>query len=385
MSVKEEPVSFPLPVIKVKQPIGEFFVGALDSHRLCDITHFDVRRILKERDFETYLGIQRPLHPKRVKEIAKYVSTIDACFPTAVILSVPGVCARYDEGKKQLILSNYLDPEEPSRSVLYRQIAKVIDGQHRIEGLKSYTGGEFEVNVCIFVDIDVAEEGYIFSTVNLAQTKVNRSLAIDLFDLAKAPSPQKLCHNIAVALDQNSKSPFFHRIKRLGVATEGRFKETLTQATFVDGLIVYISTDPIHDRDLYIRGRSLGKASAQESKLLIFRNMMIDGRDLEIGDVIWNYFDAVKSRWPAAWDATGQGFMLNRTNGFRALMRFLRPAYLYLVGPGEVPTREDFGKVFARIQMNSDDFTTDNFEPGTGGEAALYNVLRAKCPILLPQ
>jgi DGQHR domain-containing protein len=261
----------------------------------------------------------------------------------------------------------------------------VIDGQHRIEGLKSYTGTEFGVNVCIFIDIDVAEEGYIFSTVNLAQTKVNRSLAIDLFDLAKSPSPQKLCHNIAVALDQNSKSPFFHRIKRLGVATEGRFKETLTQATFVDGLIVYISTDPVRDRDLYIRGKSLAKAGAQESKTLIFRNMMIDRRDMEIADVIWNYFDAVKSRWLAAWDATGQGFMLNRTNGFRALMRFLRPVYLYLVGPGEVPTREQFGKVFARIQINDDEFTTDNFEPGTGGEVGLYNTLRAKCPISLPQ
>jgi DGQHR domain-containing protein len=384
MSTKEEPNSFSLSVIKVKQPIGEFFVGTLDSRRLCDITQFDVRRILKERDFETYLGIQRPLNPKRVKEIEKYVSTIDACFPTAVILSVPGVCARYDEEKNILTLSNYLDPDEPSRSILYRQIAKVIDGQHRIEGLKSYSGSEFGVNVCIFVDIDVAEEGYIFSTVNLAQTKVNRSLAIDLFDLAKAPSPQKLCHNIAVALDQNSKSPFFHRIKRLGVATEGRFNETLTQATFVDGLIGYVSSDPVRDRDLYIRGKPLVKASAQESRMLIFRNMMIDGRGMEIADVIWNYFYAVKSRWPAAWDATGQGLMLNRTNGFRGLMRFLRPVYLYLVSPGEVPSREQFGKIFGRIQVADDEFTTDNYKPGTSGEVALYHSLRAKCPISLP-
>lgn len=381
MSINEDPVSFQLSVIQVKQPIGEFFVGMLDSRRLCDITLFDVRRILKERDFETYLGIQRPLNPKRVKEIEKYVATIDACFPTAVILSVPAVCASYDSEKNVLTLSNYIDPDEPSRSIPYRQIAKVIDGQHRIEGLKSYRGSGFGVNVCIFVDIDVAQEGYIFSTVNLAQTKVNRSLAIDLFDLAKAPSPQKLCHNIAVALDQNSKSPFFQRIKRLGVATEGRFNETLTQATFVDGLIVYVSSDPVHDRDLYIRGKPLVKASAQESRMLIFRNMMIDRRDMEIADVIWNYFGAVKSRWPTAWDATGRGLMLNRTNGFRALMRFLRHAYLHLVGPGEVPSREKFDTVFQRIKMNDAEFNTDNYKPGTSGEVALYNTLRAKCGI----
>ena len=57
MSLKEDPISFTVPVLKVSQPIGEFFVGALESKRLCEITYFDVRRILREREFETYLGI----------------------------------------------------------------------------------------------------------------------------------------------------------------------------------------------------------------------------------------------------------------------------------------------------------------------------------------
>ena len=69
------------------------------------------------------------------------------------------------------------------------------------------------------------------------------SQAYDLYDLAKARSPQKVCHNIAVALDQNTKSPFYQRIKRLGVATEGRFNETLTQATFIESLMPYNPKD----------------------------------------------------------------------------------------------------------------------------------------------
>src|SRR6266404_6717849 len=381
MSLKEDPISFAVSALKVQQPIGEFFVGVLDSKRLCEITHFDVRRILREREFETYLGIQRPLNEKRVKEIQQYVQTVDACFPTAVILSVNANCAKYDEENRILTLANYEDPEDPERSIFYRQIAKVIDGQHRIEGLKNYNGPSFEVNVSIFVEIDVAEEAYIFSTVNLAQTKVNKSLAYDLFDLARSRSPQKLCHNIAVALDQDEKGPFYHRIKRLGVATEGRFNEMLTQATFVEALIGYISLNPVHDRDLYIRGKVPVKAGAQESRLLIFRNMMIDKQDMQIADVLWNYFDAVRSKWPTAWSSTGYGLILNRTNGFRALMKFLRPAYLYLVRPGEVPKRAQFDKVFQRIQMNDDEFTTDNFKPGTSGEVALYNALKTRSGI----
>jgi hypothetical protein len=185
-------------------------------------------------------------------------------------------------------------------------------------------------------------------------------------------------------LDQDPKSPFSRRIKRLGVATEGRFNETLTQATVVEALLGYMSVNPVHDRDLYLRGKTPSRAGAVESKHLIFRNMMIDKRDMEITDVLWNYFDSVRSRWPTAWSSMGSGFILNKTNGFKGLMRFLRPVYVYLVGPGEVPTAEQFSKVFARMQMKDEEFTTDNFKPGTSGEVALYNELRARCPISLP-
>jgi hypothetical protein len=58
------------------------------------ISYSDIRRIEGERGIETYLGIQRPLDPKRVRELEHYVSSPDACFPTAVIIAVPAECAR---------------------------------------------------------------------------------------------------------------------------------------------------------------------------------------------------------------------------------------------------------------------------------------------------
>lgn len=379
MRTSEGPVSFKIPVLKVQQPIGAFFIGVMDAKRLCDVTDFDVRRLVKERDFETYLGIQRPLDKSRVKEIRDYVTHVDACFPTGVILSVRGECANYDDKEKTLTLSNYFDEEDSDRNVLYREIARVIDGQHRIEGLKEISNTTFEVNVSIFVEIDVAEEAYIFSTVNLAQTKVNRSLAIDLYELAKSRSPQKFCHNAAVVLDREKDSPLYHRIKRLGVATEGRFTETITQANFVDSLMRYVSKNPMRDRELYLRGGRPEKADKEESKKLIFRNMFIDERDLEIVDILWNYFSAVSDRWPSAWSSLEKGEMLNRTNGFRALMRFLLPAYQYVVQKiGDVPTKQEFGDLFRRIDMNEQEFRVSFYPPGTSGEATLYKAFRAK-------
>lgn len=104
----------------------------------------------------------------------------------------------------------------------------------------------------IFIGADVAEQANIFATVNLAQTKVNKSLVYDLTELAKTQSPHKSCHNVAVVIDREESSPLFRRIKRLGTATPGRKHEPLTQAAFVESLVKFISGDPTQDRMIYL-------------------------------------------------------------------------------------------------------------------------------------
>jgi len=368
--------------IKLSQPIGDFYIGSIKAADLCEITKYDFRRLVTEEGFSSYLGIQRKLSPQRVKDIAKYVGTKDACFPTAVILSVSGKCAEYNQKSHMLRLFPFTDDADKNKHINYEEMAIVLDGQHRIAGLKDGSfKGDFEINVSVFIDIDIADQAYIFSTVNLAQTKVNKSLVYDLFDLAKKRSPQKTCHNIAIALDGESKSPFFQKIKRLGVSTEGRFNETITQSTFVESLLPYISNDAVSDRNLYLNDKVPPRADSETLKKLIFRNMFLEQKDLQITDVIWNFFEAIKNKWPTAWEFTGRGLMLNKTNGFRALMRFLRPSYLHLTSPGGVPKIAGFKSILDKINLNDDQFTTDDYNPGTSGESKLYRTLIDKAKL----
>jgi DGQHR domain-containing protein len=274
-----------------------------------------------------------------------------------------------------MILSNKIDVADGESPIYLKDIAKVIDGQHRIEGLRNYHGASFQLNVSIFVDIDTATQAQIFATVNLEQTKVNKSLVYDLFALATHRSPQKTCHNIAVALDKHNESPFFERIKRLGVTTTDRYNETITQATFVESLLKYISKDPKYDRNLYLKNLRPELLSRDELQQYIFANMFIEEKDLEITDVLWNYFLAVSERWGKAWNYRGNGLMLNKTNGFRALMRYLPKIYLRLGKPGDVPTKQEFLSALNNINISSDDFNIDNFKPGTSGESRLYRCL----------
>lgn len=370
----EAPREVEFPCIEVEQPLGTFYLTKIAHTVLRDISYFDVRRILGEREFETYLGIQRRLQENRVKEIKRYVETADACFPTNIILSVDSRSAQVRNGA--LLLRNDPNPENGLEPIYYRNIAKVLDGQHRIAGLYELADDSvFEVPVCVFVDLDLSDEAYIFSTVNLAQTKVQKSLVYDLFELANSRSPQKTAHSIAVALDRTEKSPFHLRIKRLGSATPGGFSETITQATFVEGLLSHISANAVQDRDLYLRGKKPGLPTQEEAAKHVLRLFFVREQDEKIADVLWNYFDAVRERWPEAWSSSAAGQMLNRTNGVRALMRFLGPAYRHVGGIGAVPTMEQFKAIFEKVPLASDDFNVERYKPGTSGESLLYNEL----------
>lgn len=381
--VDRDKIDMSFKCLKATQPIGDIFIAAIPHSDLCRISHFDVRRVIqKERDVERYLGIQRPLDGKRVRELEDYVNYYDATFPTAIIIAIEDQFVTYDEDALTMTVSN-VAAGETKPSIAIRHLARVIDGQHRIAGLFAYKKNQkFIVPVTIFVGSDISDQAYVFSTVNLEQNKVSKSLAYDLFALARTRSPQKTCHNIAVALDQDERSPFYHRIKRLGVATPGRDFETLTQAQFVEALLRYMSSDAKTDRDLLIRGKTLPLVADEEARKFVLRNMFIKERDLDIAELINNYFEAIKQRWPEAWEFRGEGLILNRTNGFRALMRLFRDVYLYLGSPGDIVSSNKFLEMFRRSTLADKQISRENFPPGSSGEGAFLKALRQE---ILPE
>jgi len=350
--------------LEVNQPIGTFYVGAIESRDLVRISFADVRRI-ERRDVEEYLGIERPLSPGRVAELKEYVKTIDATFPTNVILAIPSEKAVYDSDRGIMTIANEED------------VAKIIDGQHRIAGLENYSGLNFQVDATIFIDMDIEDQAMVFATINLKQTKVSKSLAYDLYEYAASRSPQKTCHNIAKLLNNKDGSPFKNKIKILGIAT-GKPEETLTQATFVDRLMKYVSKEPMKDRDDLKRKRKVRRAEGNDVYRLIFRNLFINEQDAQIAKIVWNYFSAVEARWPKAWGIPRRGNVLNRTTGFGALMRFLRVAYLHLGKPGDMVETSSFASVFKKVGLTDDSFTSETFLPGSTGEGELYRVLCAE-------
>ncbi len=367
--ISNPPIEFKC--LEALQPIGTVYIGVMDHEDLEHISFADVRRLelgIDNREVEDYIGIQRQLNTKREKDIGKYVNLVDATFPNSIILSISSKDAEYDEDRKIMTIKDKDD------------VAKVLDGQHRIAGLRHFknSGDKFQVIVSIYIDMDIEDQAIVFATINKEQKNVSNSLVQDLFAFAKSRSPQKTAHNIARALSQKEESPFYRKIKILGSANR-KETETITQDTFAKNIIKYISSDPQTDRDFYKRNKGKsGKhlpllVKEQEMKKLFLRNIFIqDEDDIKIAQLLYNYFYIVDEKWPNAWRNLQPNIILNRTTGFVALMRFFKDAYLSFNRIGEVITKDEFRTIFANIQLEEEDFNKERYVPGSSGIGELY-------------
>jgi DGQHR domain-containing protein len=368
--------------IEIEQPIGIFYVGKISWQDLLEISYSEKRRIIDEENKKepSYFGIQRELSDKRLKEISHYVSYKDATFPSSIVLAIPSI-TKIDE-ENDIVNIEFDKSTNKLKIRKDNKIAHIIDGQHRIFGLERYKIDNpllasvlnFELLVSIFVDIDDDNQSMIFATINKAQTKVNKSLVYDLFELAKTKSPQRTAHNIVKLLNEENGSPLKGMINRLGKANDP-LRETITQSTLVESFLKYISQYPMKDRDILKRGKKLEKINENELKIRFFRNWFIDNEDNKIAELLWNYFLAIKRHWPLSWGTT----ILTKSTGIIAFLKFLSPL-VNKIGINKVITVDEFYTIISKIDIkdgsgSESDFNTQKYIPGAKGQSDLYKDL----------
>jgi len=175
---------FETAVIPVKQPLGEFYITKIPASILLNITYSNELRIIsKLSDKGSYklLGAQREERKSRLKEIGRYINTVESAFPNSIILA-----ANYDEE------GNFIDDDdlrweiknvngEYKKLIIPKElkIASIIDGQHRLHGFQ-YAKEErlnMELLCAVYLDLPNPYQAFLFATINVNQKKVDRSLA----------------------------------------------------------------------------------------------------------------------------------------------------------------------------------------------------------------
>lgn len=296
-----------MPVIPFNQPAGNFLLTVMKADDIIRISHADPRRFDPET-LATMGGINRFISQCRVDEISEYAKTVDATFPTPILLALQD---DYYELQSDNML--YID-EAKCR-------ADIVDGQHRVRGLeKSGHAHEYSLPVVFILEPTREQKALMFATINGKQTKVPASLIYDLFGITETRSPQKTAHEIARALNSMPDSAWYRRLKMLGTKTPGS-SETLSQGTFVKQLLPNISADPVDDMNRIRKGDHPIRQPD-----LIFNEYFYDNKDAIILKVLLNYFKAAKNTWPCQWDDPTSS-ILTKSVGFTGLMMALPRIY----------------------------------------------------------
>lgn len=365
-----------IPFIEVNQPIGRFYVASMKCKDILEIARFDIRRIERDEtnDIDNYFGIQRKPSPNRLKEISEYVMFVDATFPNNIVIAIKSLQSEVSDEKIRNI-----KVENGKLSIRRNEmIAQIIDGQHRLLGLQKAIDDnplfsdnlkeDFELPVTIYVDMDIENQSMVFATINKAQTKVNKSLVYDLYDLANTRSPYRTAHNIVRVLNENNKSPLKNKIKMLGVADDN-LNETIAQATIVECIVKYISKNGLKDRDDLKRKVRL---EIGNDKKLFFRNWFIQEKDLLIARTLLNYFLSIQDKWETAWNSNS---IIVKSTGIIAFMNLLSDLIKDKQFTEEEFSKELFDKIFSNVQINDADFNNDNYPSGGIGQSKLRKEL----------
>lgn len=330
-------------IIKIVQPIGTFYISALNAEIVCRITTVERREYDNENN--TSMGIQRAISTKRVNEIAKYTNDPDATFPTPIIISVNDI-------ESNNLGEDFFEFDENSI------VGEIIDGQHRVEGLKkSDKRGEFTLPIILMFNLQEEDKAYVFSIINSKQTQVTKSLIYDLFSVSESRSPQKTCHELARLLNTDEESPFYRRLKMLGA--KNYQEASLSQGSFIRYLMPLISKKPDEDYvDIKLR-----KDLSDDSSIPL-RYYFINNEDGVIYKILLNVFKALKDTFPNEWNNPDK-YILSKTTGYGALIGALK----ILVKEGRENkdlTYEYFRNIFEdfknRLEENNQKLTSEFFK-----------------------
>jgi DNA phosphorothioation-associated DGQHR protein 1 len=330
--------------LKVTQPLGEFYITKFKARDLLkfsfseELTYVDDKGNLK--------GTQRKQDNRRLREIAKYIESVEMSFPNSIILAV-----NYDSKEGQVIEDQVLTWKlQGFENDVYRiliptsaKLAAIIDGQHRLNAFRYVEDQdrlELEIPCSIFFDLPNSYQAFLFATINGNQKRVDRSLALEQFGFNVADEPQKSWtpEKLAVYFSRKlnlskPKSPFYQHIKVAPRGEEILFKRMefsdedwyISTATIVDGILSLITSNPKRDRvematEHIFKGRNRDMVQDVRDKSPL-RNLYLENRDDELYKIITSFFEIVAIK---LWQDTEEKSYILKTVGISALFDLLK-------------------------------------------------------------
>lgn len=218
---------------RINQTHRQFILTYMDAKTLSDISYTAVRGVDDEVG-----AVQRILIERRIKGIKEFILS-GGDFPAAIVLNWVDAKLQEQDG---IINFN-----------VESRLAQIIDGQHRVAGLKAAIKenkiiGVLKIPVVIYENLSTKECADIFLAINTEQKPAPRSLVYDLYgvgsDSTIDPAASR-ARDIAEDLNKDIDSPYYSKIKFPG---EKRRKGGIALSTVVSAIKPLIEDKAIFEQ-----------------------------------------------------------------------------------------------------------------------------------------
>jgi DNA sulfur modification protein DndB len=215
------------PFVSVQQKKRKFIVTCLPAADLTEISYVSVRG----RDTEEG-AVQRVLNPLRIVSLRDY-ALAGGDYSASIVLNWVNKDSApvYEDSKVKLPIQS--------------KAAQIIDGQHRVEGLREAikqdsSVGEIDIPVAIYSFLETQACADIFLAINNEQKPVPKSLVIDLYGIASQTlvDPASVrARDIASFLNTDEESPYLNLIRFPGAARSQIGVDLSTVTTAIKPLV----------------------------------------------------------------------------------------------------------------------------------------------------
>lgn len=326
----------PYPFVEIEQHGRTFFLSRLPVRVLAAISYASVRGVDNEPG-----AVQRVLNTRRISSIKEF-TLAGGHYPASIVLNW------VTEEDSLTVTDHGLLVPEIERS------AQLIDGQHRVAGLKAAMDerreiADLQVPVAFYQGLSTKECADIFLAINTEQKPVPRTLVFDLYGIADEhiiDAAAARARDIAMALNDEDDSPYFEQIKLPG---SPRRKGGIALSTAVSAI------KPLVEEKGDFEQRNIFELETQKK-------------------LIKNLFVAIRGKYGDKWEEKENAFMY--ASGFVGAIDFLRT---HLLSYGQSKGKYTVDLFGAALHMESNDLILQEEVKGKGGkEAPLLIVERLK-------
>jgi len=291
-----------LKVLRLEQKGVPIYLGVMPAQVLVDEERARVDRWSPSNT----KGYQRPVLDRRANEAASYLIKGDGWFPTSILISIREE-AKFEEPKKiDRFEEGFLNI--PDSSILW-----IIDGQHRVEGLRraiekgAQELKDYQVPVAIVLNTDIFDEMRMFYIVNTRAKSVPGDIADRLL--------QQSLEKKGELWLKDSESQY-----------GGRYQRAFLQARATNLVDYLIDNCPVWKDFVAVPGAAKPHHLAIKQHTLV--SSLLEGAlkdhsierldDKSIGSLLNSYWQALAAAFPEAFKEP-ENYSIRRTAGVYSL------------------------------------------------------------------